>query len=96
VRGTDGTVTLTDDRGELARGAERRAWIFERSLSDGSHHPDWFGSVIDDFVAELDDPSLRGRNLAEAARCVQLTALAYESAARGGEPLDVPATIPEG
>lgn len=73
------------------RGSERRQWTFERSLSAGSHHPDWFGGVIEDFVAELGDSTLRGRNLAEAARCVQLTALAYESASRGGDPLNVPA-----
>jgi hypothetical protein len=67
---------------------------FESSLSEGSHHPEWFGAVIDDFVAEIEDPRRRGRNLAEAALCVQLTALAYESSARGGVPLEIPAPAP--
>ena len=41
--------------------------------------------MIDDFVAEIDDPARRGRNLAEAERCVLLTALAYDSGAQGGD-----------
>ena len=44
-------VTLADDRGELVNAASRRALAFAASLSEGSHHPDWFGAVIDDFVS---------------------------------------------
>lgn len=91
VLGTTGSVTLTGDRGELVSKESRRELAFGRSLSEGSHHPDWFGAVIDDFVGEIRDPSLRGRNLAEAQRCAQLTALAYESGRQGGRWLDVPA-----
>jgi predicted dehydrogenase len=90
VVGTAGSVTLVDDRGELVNAASRRALAFAASLSEGSHHPDWFGAVIDDFVSEIRDPSQRGRNLAEAQRCAQLTALAYESGRQGGQWLDVP------
>lgn len=90
VEGTEGTLTLTDDRGELRRGGERRALAFAGSLSAGSHHPDWFGAVLDDFVAEIEHPACRGRNLTEAERCLQLTTLAYDSSARGGLTLDVP------
>jgi predicted dehydrogenase len=90
VQGSEGTLTLADDRGELVRGGARHELAFARSLSEGSHHPDWFGAVIDDFVAEIEDPARRGRNLAEAERCLLLTALAYESAAQDGRPLAVP------
>lgn len=93
ARGSAGTVTLADDRGELVRGGERSEWDFPTSLSEGSHHPDWFGAVIDGFVAEIEDPTRRGRNLAEAARCLQLTALAYASGARGGVTLEVPEIV---
>jgi predicted dehydrogenase len=91
AQGTEGAVTLADDRGELVRGSDRREWAFPSSLSEGSHHPDWFGAVIDDFVAEIADPSRRGGNLAEAERCLRLTALAYQSGARGGQTLAVTA-----
>jgi predicted dehydrogenase len=94
VQGTEGTLTLTDAGGELVRGSERRALAFPTSLSEGSHHPDWFAAVIDDFVAEIDDPARRGRNLGEAERCVLLTALAYDSAAQGGRPRAVPGAVP--
>jgi predicted dehydrogenase len=90
VRGTAGSVTLADDRGELLCNGTRRQLAFAGSLSEGSHHPDWFGAVIDEFVAEIEDPSRRGRNLAEAERCLTLTVLAYESGALGGRMLDVP------
>jgi predicted dehydrogenase len=90
VRGSAGEVTLSDDRGELIGRETRRPFAFARSLSAGSHHPDWFGAVIDDFVAEIEDPAQRGRNLAEAERCMQLTALAYESSMLGGHALRVP------
>ena len=96
VQGTEGTLTLADDGGELVRGDERRALAFPSSLSEGSHHPDWFGAVIDDFVAEIEDPARRGRNLAEAERCLVLTALAYASGAQGGCTLAVPGAVPAG
>jgi predicted dehydrogenase len=89
VDGTAGSVELVDDRGELVGDGARRRLRFARSLSAGSHHPDWFAAVIDDLAAEIDDPARRGRNLAEAERCVTLLSLAYESAARGGRVLEV-------
>jgi predicted dehydrogenase len=93
VDGAVGSVELVDDRGELVCDGQRHEISFARSLSAGSHHPEWFGAVIDDLAAEIDDPARRGRNLAEAERCVTLTALAYESAAQAGRLLDVPAAI---
>jgi predicted dehydrogenase len=91
VGGSHGTVTLADDRGAVEhRGGARRDLAFAGSLSEGSHHPDWFDAVIDDFAAEIADPARRGRNLAEAECCVLLTALAYDSGAQGGRPLPVP------
>ena len=90
VRGTAGDVTLAGDRGEMVRDGRRRALQFSRSLSLGSHHPDWFGAVIDDFAAEIEDPARRGRNLAEAQQCMLLLSLAYESSAQGGRVLEVP------
>jgi predicted dehydrogenase len=90
VRGTKGSLTLADERGELVSDGVRREFAFARSLSTGSHHADWFGAVIDEFVAEMEDPARGGRNLAEAERCLLLTALAYASGTQGGRTLDVP------
>jgi predicted dehydrogenase len=95
VGGSHGTVTLADDRGAIeGAGRARRDLTFGGSLSEGSHHPDWFGAVLDDFIAEIDDPARRGRNLAEAECCALLTTLAYDSGAQGGRPLPVPLAAP--
>jgi len=94
ARGPRGTLRLADDRGELRHGETVRELSFARSLSDGSHHPDWFGAVLDGFAAEIADPARRGGNLAEAERCVLLTALAYASAADDGRTLEIPAAVP--
>lgn len=91
LQGTDGTLVAEDGHLDLHRGGETQRLAFARSLSEGSHHPEWFGGVIDDFVREIDDPAARGRNLAEADLCLTLTRLAYESAAREGRWLPVPA-----
>ncbi|MEO8602695.1 MAG: Gfo/Idh/MocA family oxidoreductase [bacterium] len=90
VLGSAGRVALADDRGELEQHGARQAFTFRGSLSEGSHHPDWFDAVISDFAAEIEQPAQRGRNLAEAESCALLTALAYASSAQGGEPLSVP------
>ena len=94
VRGSEGSVTLADAGGEVERRGERRALTFAGSLSAGSHHPDWFAAVLDNFAAEIEQPARRGRNLVEAESCVLLTALAYASSAQGGQPLAVPLQLP--
>ncbi len=97
VSGSEGSVSLADDRGLWQRNGDRRELVFERSLSAGSHHPDWFGAVVDDFALEVGDAARRGRNLAEAESCLVLLTLAYRSAAQGGRPLAVDsALIPGG
>jgi predicted dehydrogenase len=77
-----GRLSLLDVDG--ARTIEE--WSFP-SLTEGSHHPDWFGGVITEFLAEAGSPRARGHNLAEAALCANVLALAKESHRRGGEPL---------
>ena len=70
-------------------------WTFP-SLTDGSHHPDWFGGVITDFLGEIESPRARGHNLAEAALCANVIALAKESNRRGGEPLSAERAVGPG
>jgi hypothetical protein len=52
------------------------------SLSEGSHHPDWFGGVASDFLAA----ATRGgkSNLAQAILCAQVIDAAQRSSAAGG------------
>jgi predicted dehydrogenase len=85
-----GSLLLEDDRGVVRSGGHERALRFPGSLSVGSHHPEWFAAVIAGFADEVADAARRGRNLAEATLCLELTELAYLSAAEGGKLLAVP------
>ncbi|HEY1250143.1 MAG TPA: Gfo/Idh/MocA family oxidoreductase [Thermoanaerobaculia bacterium] len=87
LEGTLGLLRLEGSRLSLEREtAPTETWEVP-SLTEGSHHPDWFGGVIDDFLGEIADSRARGRNLAQAALCVQVLALARESSRRAGGPL---------
>jgi predicted dehydrogenase len=79
-----GTISL-----ETAQAAPGQLLWEMPSLADSSHHSDWFGGVIDGFLAEVGDTSARGRSLDEAALCVTLVSLAQESS-RLGEALRLP------
>jgi len=71
------------------------SWTYP-SLTEGSHHPDWFGGVIAEFLGEIESPRARGHNLAEAALCANVIALAKESDRRGGEPLSAERAVGPG
>jgi predicted dehydrogenase len=87
LEGTLGLLRLEGSRLSLEREtAPTESWEVP-SLTEGSHHPDWFGGVIDEFLGEIADSRARGRNLAQAALCVQVLALARESSRRAGGPL---------
>ena len=74
VRGSSGVLELRDDTLVLkgdARGADL-AWACPPAMSDGSHHPDWFDGVANQFLAEAAGAAPRGANLAEATLCAAL------------------------
>jgi len=94
IEGDRGTIRMEDRILELAgASAETRRWEYPQALSQGSHHPDWFGGVIESFLAEIAGRRARGTNLAEAGLCARLVAASYESARRGGEPVPVSDTL---
>jgi len=87
LEGTNGLLRLDEGRLVLEReGAVIEEWTVP-PLTEGSHHPDWFSGVIEEFLGEIADLRKRGRNLAQAAVCVQVLALARESSRRSGGPL---------
>jgi predicted dehydrogenase len=91
IWGTKGRLRL--DGGSLTLldrdGAQTVAQWSVPSLTEGSHHPDWFSGVIAGFLDEIGDPKWRGRNLAEATLCANVLSLARESSRQGGVPLAV-------
>ena len=91
IEGERGRLLLDGGRLELSgRDAAPQTWNLP-SIAEGSHHPDWFQGVVEEFLREVRDPSARGRNLEEAALCATLLDLARESSARDGARLPVPA-----
>jgi predicted dehydrogenase len=89
IEGTRGTIHVNDDLLRLTGAGGEQRWTFEQPLSQGSHHPDWFSRVRDDFLREILGETPRGKNLAEASLCAQLLCLAKESHDGGGQPLPV-------
>lgn len=90
LSGSTGEIEMTDDRLVLAspdRPVETRS--YPAKVSAGSHHPDWMGGVLDEFLGEIADPSRRGRNLREAELCARLIRLAYRSHQEGGRWVDL-------
>jgi predicted dehydrogenase len=90
IEGEQGRLSLDGGRIELeGGGGSRRSWDLP-SIAEGSHHPEWFRGVVQEFLEEVGDPAGRGRNLEEAAVCATLLALARESSRQGAARLAVP------
>lgn len=89
IEGTRGAIRIEDGTLILKSDGDEQDWTFEQPLSQGSHHPEWFCQVRDEFLREISDTERSGDNLAMASHCVQLLHLAKESHARGGQHLSV-------
>lgn len=89
IEGTCGTIRIEDGTLVLTREGGEQSWTFEQPLSQGSHHPEWFRQVRDDFLREMSSAERGGENLIMASRCVRLLRLAKESHSQGGKVLAV-------
>ena len=82
IAGDQGEIRVVGDAVVLKSNAQERRWSCPPSLSEGSHHPDWFGGVADDFVTAA---TYGGRaNLDEAILCSRLIDAAQRSSAARG------------
>jgi predicted dehydrogenase len=91
--GEQGEIRVAEGSVVLASNSQMRRWTLP-ALSEGSHHPDWFGGVAADFLA-----AARGGgkgNLDEALLCARLIDAAQRSSAAGGAPVAVSPQAPEG
>ncbi len=90
VQGQKGTLLIDDDRLLLTTPeGKREEEVFGSPLSGGSHHADWFEPLLNDFVNEVRDPKLRGKNFREAGWCLALTTAAYQSNLQGFKEMEV-------
>jgi predicted dehydrogenase len=82
IEGEQGQINVVDDSVIVRWNSMERRWSCPPSLSEGSHHPDWFVGVADDFQNAATG-SDKG-NLDQAVLCAQLVDLAQRSSAAGG------------
>jgi predicted dehydrogenase len=82
IDGEAGAILAVGDKAVLKTKAEERRWSCPPALSEGSHHPDWFGGVAADFLAAVTGRA--NSNLSEAILCARLIDAAQRSSAAGG------------
>ena len=82
IDGEEGEIRVMGDAVILKSKSQERRWSSPPSLSEGSHHPDWFGGVAADFVAAATGGAKS--NLDEAVLCARLIDAAERSSAAGG------------
>ncbi len=88
IDGDQGQIRVAGDAVIMRSNSRERRWSCPPALSEGSHHPDWFGGVVADFLAAATDGG-KG-NLKEAVLCAQLIDTAQRSSAAGGARLAFP------
>jgi predicted dehydrogenase len=82
IVGEQGTINVANDLVVLKTNSREHLWSCPPSLSEGSHHPDWFIRVAEDFRLAMGGGNKR--NLEEAVMCAQLIDLAQRSSVAGG------------
>jgi predicted dehydrogenase len=82
IDGDQGEIRVAGDAVILKSNGREHSWTCRPALSQGSHHPDWFGGVVADFMATAKGDA-RG-NLDEAVLCARLIDAAQRSSAAGG------------
>ena len=82
IEGTLGRISVVDDCVVVESNSSERRFRCPPSLSEGSHHPDWFDEVATDFLRAT---TTGGEgNLEEAMLCSRLIDLAQRSSAADG------------
>lgn len=87
INGEQGSINVAGERVVLKTSSGEQSWACPPSLSEGSHHQDWFVGVAEDFrvAATAGDKG----NLEEAVLCARLIDLAQRSSAAGGVRLSI-------
>jgi predicted dehydrogenase len=82
VQGEHGRIRVIDDCVLVKSSRGERRWLCPPPLSEGSHHPDWFAGVVEEFRLAMMGGGKS--NLDEALLCARLIDLAQRSSAGGG------------
>ncbi len=70
IQGEKGTLSCLDDRIVVETPETTYSIRFEEGLSHGSHHPEWYSGVVEEFLKEVSQRSRR--NFSEAASCLNI------------------------
>jgi predicted dehydrogenase len=91
IYGEQGFIVLEDNRIVLrSRKGGTRVATYRRPLSHGSHHPEWFGPVLDRFLGATEDRQRAREELEEASVCLEIILRGYASAEKGGTHIPIP------
>jgi predicted dehydrogenase len=82
IDGDQGEIRVAGDTVILKSNGREFRWSCPPSLSEGSHHPDWFGGVVADFLAAATGRA--ASNLDQAILCAQVIDAAQRSSVAGG------------
>jgi predicted dehydrogenase len=82
IEGEQGFINVANELVFLKTNSREYQWSCPPALSQGSHHPDWFIGVAEDFRLAMTGSDTR--NLDEAVLCAQLIDLAQQSNVAGG------------
>jgi len=82
VEGERGRIHVAGDHVIAVGPSGERQWHCPPPLSEGSHHPDWFGGVAEKFCAAAAGEATG--NLYEAVLCAEIIDLAQRSSDAGG------------
>lgn len=83
IEGEKGSLVVDDDMIIVDNHEGRQEIMFDQALSQGSHHPDWYGAVMADFAAEITDADQAGRNFIEAGWCQHMMEMCTLSSSEG-------------
>ncbi len=72
IKAENGILSCLDDRIIVENGKNHYEIAFDEGLSAGSHHPEWYHMVLNEFFDELTDKSKRTNNFKEAATCFNM------------------------
>ena len=80
LTGERGEIELADDRLVIRNEGHDATTVFERALSHGSHHDDWFAAMLPDVVACFKDAPRARAAFDEARACLKVIREAYRGA----------------
>jgi len=80
LAGSRGTILIADDRLIQENGSGRDEVKYPSALSAGSHHADWFASLVPDVAAAFREPERSRAPFEEAASCLDIIQRAYAAA----------------